>query len=114
MINAHIFSAHWRFLYFHGQKHARLVCDQTVYDEPKRERSIIISLLSPLLFLAPEVHINEMEKVWVDELIIKSAWRSYIDKLLEEWNSFIFLVRVTSPCNLGSQASLDFTYPRQQ
>jgi hypothetical protein len=84
VINAHIFSAHWRFLYFHGQRHARLVCDQTVYNEPIRKRSRLVSLLSPLLFLAPEVHLNEMEKIWVDEMINMSAWRSYVDKVLEE------------------------------
>src|SRR5579863_5242296 len=46
--------AHWRFLHRHGQRHARLERDKTAYDTPKRERSILISLLSPLLFLAPE------------------------------------------------------------
>jgi len=53
------FFSHWRFLHFHGQRHARLERDKTVYDEPARERSILISLLSPLLFLAPEVHLRK-------------------------------------------------------
>ena len=84
-------------MYFHGQRHARLSNDQTVYSKPIRERSTLISLLSPLLFLAPEVHLGEMEKLWTDEVIIEIAWKSFMKKLLDEWNSFIFLVRFM-PC----------------
>jgi hypothetical protein len=84
-------------MYFHGQRHARLSNDQTVYSKPIRERSTLISLLSPLLFLAPEVHLGEIEKLWTDEVIIETAWKSFMKKLLDEWNSFIFLVRFM-PC----------------
>src|SRR5579863_2224351 len=86
-------TAHWRFLYFHGQKHARLVRNQSVYDKPKRERSIFITLLSPLLFLAPEVHLREMEKLWTDDVIIESVWKGFMSKLLSEWNDLILWVR---------------------
>jgi hypothetical protein len=85
-------TAHWRFLYFHGQKHARLVRDQTVYDKPKRERSILITLLSPLLFLAPEVHLREMERLWTDEVIIETVWKSFMTKLIGEWEDIILWV----------------------
>ena len=97
MVDSSTCSAHWRFMYFHGQRHARLSNDQTVYSKPIRERSTLISLLSPLLFLAPEVHLGEMEKLWTDEVIIEIAWKSFMKKLLDEWNSFIFLVRFM-PC----------------
>ncbi|KAI0277909.1 hypothetical protein BGY98DRAFT_934068 [Russula aff. rugulosa BPL654] len=56
------FFAHWRFLHFHGETHARLIQDQSVYDKPERERSLLITLLSPLLFLAPDAYLREMEK----------------------------------------------------
>jgi hypothetical protein len=84
--------AHWRFLHFHGQRHARLERDKTVYDEPRRERSILISLLSPLLFLAPEVHLREMEKLWTDGVIIKTVWKHFMTKLSEEWKDLILWV----------------------
>ncbi|KAI0287385.1 hypothetical protein BC826DRAFT_53980 [Russula brevipes] len=87
------FFAHWRFLYFHGQKHARLVRDQTVYSKPKRERSLLITLLSPLLFLAPEVHLREMEKLWTDEIVVQPVWKSFMTKLLYEWDDLILWVR---------------------
>ena len=99
MVDSSTCSAHWRFMYFHGQRHARLSNDQTVYSRPIRERSTLISLLSPLLFLAPEVHLGEMEKLWTDEVIIEIAWKSFMKKLLDEWNYFIFLVRFMPCCN---------------
>jgi len=95
------FFAHWRFLYSHGQKHARLVRDQTVYNKPKRERSLLITLLSPLLFLAPEVHLREMEKLWTDEVIIETVWRSFMTKLLGEWNDLILWSTVMLIADVG-------------
>ena len=85
--------AHWRFLHFHGQRHARVVRDMTAYDNPSRERSMFISLLSPLLFLAPEVHLREMEKLWTDDFISESVWKRFMSKLLGEWNDLILWVR---------------------
>jgi hypothetical protein len=97
MLTSCICSAHWRFLHFHGQRHARLARDKTAYDKPSRERSILISLLSPLLFLAPEVHLREMEKLWTDDVIIESVWKTFMSKLLDEWNSLILWVRFHVP-----------------
>jgi hypothetical protein len=93
VINSYTFSAHWRFLYFHGQRHARLVCDQTAYDTTNRKRSALVTLLSPWLFFAPEVHLMEMDKLWTDEVIIERAWKSFMTKLLSEWNDIILWVR---------------------
>jgi len=93
LIKSHTLSAHWRFLYFHGQMHARLLCDETVYATPKRRRSALISFLSPLLFFAPEVHLMEMEKLWTDEVIIERVWKGFMTKLLSEWNDLILWVR---------------------
>ena len=67
--------------------------DQSVYDEPKRQRSLLITCLSPLLFLAPEVHRQEMEKLWTDDVIIETVWKSFMTKLLAEWESTILWVR---------------------
>jgi hypothetical protein len=93
LLNSCICSAHWKFVYFHGQRHARLDRDNTVYDKPKRERSALISLLSPLLFLAPEVHLREMENIWNDNIIIERVWKTFMIKLLDEWNDLILWVQ---------------------
>jgi hypothetical protein len=101
MVNACAHSAHWRFLYFHGQRHARLLQNQTVYDEPKlpSERSRLIRFLSPLLFFAPEVHLREMKDLWTDEIIIEIAWKKFMTKLQGEWMDFVLWVGFVSCCD---------------
>ena len=84
--------AHWRFLYFHGQTSARLEKHRTVYTNPYRERTLFITLLSPALFLAPEGYLQELEKKWVDEVIIEEDWRNFIIGLLKEWEQLILSV----------------------
>jgi len=94
------FFAHWRFLYYHGQKNARLDKHQTVHDEPKRERTFFITLLSPVLFLAPEVHLQEIGKLWTDEIIIDAAWKNFVPRLLDEWQELILLSTVMFSANV--------------
>jgi hypothetical protein len=72
-----------------------------VYGKPTRERSILISLLSPLLFLAPEGHLREMEKLWTDEIIIEAVWKSFMAKLLGEWEGVILCVRCYIPSRVA-------------
>ena len=50
--------------------------------------------LSPLLFLAPEEHLLEMEKLWTDDLIIQSLWKSFMTEMLAEWHDVILWVRI--------------------
>ena len=45
-----------------------------------------------MLFLAPEVHLRELEKLWTDEVIIETVWKSFMTKLLEEWGELILWV----------------------
>ena len=75
--------------------HARLIRDQTVYDRPKRERTLLITLLSPLLFLAPDTYLREMEKIWTDDVIIEPYWKTFMAKLLAQWKGVILWVRTT-------------------
>src|SRR6266567_1106869 len=101
VVNTCSYSAHWRFLYFHGQRHARLLKNQTVYDEPKlsSESSRLIRILSPLLFCAPEVHLREMKELWTDEIIIEITWKKFMTKLQDEWMGFVLWVGFVSCCD---------------
>jgi hypothetical protein len=68
-----------------------------VYDKPERGRSALITLLSPLLFLGPEGHLRDMERLWTDEVIIENVWKTFMAKLLGEWEGVIFCVRFHVP-----------------
>ena len=67
-----------------------------MYDKPKRERSLLITCLSPLLFFAPDAHLREMETLWTDEIIREPDWKRFITKLLVQWESVILWVRLSS------------------
>ena len=73
-----------------------------MYDKPNRKRSLLITLLSPLLFLAPEEHRRELEKLWVDEVILESlwkqVWKSFVTEMVEEWKDVILWVCIRH-CN---------------
>ena len=84
--------AFWRFQYFHGLTSARLLKHKTVYANPGLARTYLITLLSPMLFLAPEGYLRELEEKWVDEVIIEEDWRNFIIGLLKEWEQLILLV----------------------
>ncbi|KAH9027055.1 hypothetical protein EDB84DRAFT_1419842 [Lactarius hengduanensis] len=93
--------AHWRFLYFHGQDSARLERHKTVYTHPDRERTLLITSLSPALFLAPEGYLRELEKVWIDDVIFERDWRKFISGLLKEWEQLILSSTVVLSVNVG-------------
>ncbi|KAI9458574.1 hypothetical protein BJY52DRAFT_411830 [Lactarius psammicola] len=95
------FFAHWRFLYFHGQNSARLIRHKTVYTHPDRERTLLITSLSPTLFLAPEGYLRELEKVWIDEVVFERDWRNFISGLLKEWEQLILSSTVVLSVNVG-------------
>ncbi|KAH8982871.1 hypothetical protein EDB92DRAFT_1952019 [Lactarius akahatsu] len=93
--------AHWRFLYFHGQDSARLERHKTVYTHPDRERTLLITSLSPTLFLAPEGYLRELEKVWIDDVVFERDWRKFISGLLKEWEQLILSSTVVLSVNVG-------------
>ncbi|KAJ7079815.1 hypothetical protein B0H15DRAFT_496928 [Mycena belliarum] len=92
-----------RFYNFHGLPCARLNQDQSVYDpldlEPRRSYWMVI--LSPLLFFAPEVYLQSLEKSYVDRTVLLRVWKPLIHKLNEEWMDFILFATVLLNANVA-------------
>lgn len=96
-----IFKAHERFMNYYGEKHARLNRDQSVFGETKR--TWFMSLISPVLFYAPEAYLKNMQSLTVDSLVNTPSWNKLILKLTEEWKEYTLYVRShcsCSPCPL--------------
>ncbi|KAN0131017.1 hypothetical protein V8E53_011150 [Lactarius tabidus] len=95
------FFSHWRFLDFHGQINARLKRNEAIYDEQSREKSVLIIVLSPLLFLAPQRYLAELEEAWIDKHILEPVWKSLMTKMLGEWSDLILWSTVMLSVNVG-------------
>ena len=82
-----------RFYNHHGQPSARLDGDRSVHAPPTGIRhSLFMTLISPLLFSAPAVHLRSLHKIWVDKILRKHAYDLLVDKLNTEWQEFILFV----------------------
>ncbi|KAJ7288070.1 hypothetical protein C8J57DRAFT_1706583 [Mycena rebaudengoi] len=90
-----------RFYHFHGLACARLDRDQSVYDDSLGRRSYLITILSPILFYAPDVHLYSLEKAYVDKIIYRRVWQEVVQKLNKEWEEFTLLATVVLNANVG-------------
>jgi hypothetical protein len=54
---------------------------------------MLIRILSPILFFAPDAYLRGLEKVWVDGIIVEALWRESMQKLVSEWSDFVLYVR---------------------
>ncbi|KAJ6595706.1 hypothetical protein DFH09DRAFT_145401 [Mycena vulgaris] len=85
---------------FHGVPGARLSIDQSVYGTvPKR--TMLITLLSPLLFYAPNFHLVSLQKMYVDGLVRHRGWSEFITRLNNEWQEFTLYATVVLNANVA-------------
>ncbi|KAF8260136.1 hypothetical protein EI94DRAFT_1812108 [Lactarius quietus] len=89
------------FLYFHGQPNARLIKGQTAYTKLYREETILITLLSPMLFSAPEGYLRELEKTCVDGFATQADLINLFIGLMREWERLIVASTVLLSVNIG-------------
>ena len=84
-----------RYFHFHGVRGARLSRTQSVRGFDIK-RSLLIRILSPILFCAPETHLVSLEKIWIDKTIKQVPWNSFLAKLERDWEQFILYVSTIS------------------
>ena len=84
--------AHWKFLHFHGQKASRQDRYKSIYKGSRRKRTMLVRILSPILFFFPDVHLRELEKLWTDKIIVEALWKEFMQKLVSEWTDFVLYV----------------------
>ncbi len=93
--NSYILLARKRYLDFYGEPGAYLgPPDQVDREAYKQLRTPLITLLSPLLFFAPDVHYLSLHQLCYDG-ITKEEWSVFIRKLSTEWQDFDINVRPT-------------------
>ncbi|KAJ7741403.1 hypothetical protein DFH07DRAFT_964959 [Mycena maculata] len=85
---------------FHGEPNARLNVDQSVYSTV-HTRSWLITLLSPLLFYAPDFHLEGLHTIYTDGLIRHRGWAEFITRLNNEWQEFTLYGTVVLNANVA-------------
>lgn len=51
-----------------------------------------MSLSSILFVFAPEAHLRDVEKLFVDGALVMYLWKRHISKLQDEWIEFVLYV----------------------
>ncbi|KAH9071181.1 hypothetical protein EDB83DRAFT_320689 [Lactarius deliciosus] len=95
------FYAHWKFIHLHGQKSSRLDCYKSIYKDSRRKRTMLVRILSPILFFFPDVHLLELEKVWTDKIVVEALWKEFMQKLVSEWTEFVLYSTVMLAANVA-------------
>jgi len=93
--------AHNQFIHLYGQRGARLDRDQSVYSSTVKSRSLLVKNFSPLLFWAPETHLQALENIWVDRLVHVDSWTQFNKKLIAEWKEIIIIAIVFLNANVA-------------
>ncbi|KAG1893442.1 uncharacterized protein F5891DRAFT_1066667 [Suillus fuscotomentosus] len=78
-----------KFFNFCGLPAARLDADQTVYKKKKRNKLVLVLswTFNVAMFGAPQSHMEELRRVWVDRSINSPRWKNFNSKLSTEWSS---------------------------
>jgi len=92
---------HNQFIHLYGQRGARLDRDQSVHGSIVNPRTPLVTILSPFLFWAPDIHLKALEKIWVDRLVHYGPWTEFIEKLNTEWQEFIIIATVLLNADLA-------------
>ncbi|KAK0470202.1 uncharacterized protein EV420DRAFT_95845 [Desarmillaria tabescens] len=66
----------------------------------KRFRTPLITLLSPLLFFAPDIHCTALHEICIDG-ISKTDWSAFTRKLSTEWQDFVINATVLLNANIA-------------
>ncbi len=83
----------WRFNNFYGQHGARLGYKDTVPGERITSRTLLIRFLSPLLFFAPDRHLERIRFINPIDLSYGKSWSMFISSWEKSWNDYILYVR---------------------
>ncbi|EIN05627.1 hypothetical protein PUNSTDRAFT_137726 [Punctularia strigosozonata HHB-11173 SS5] len=92
---------HNRFLHFHGQHAARLNYSQPLHAESQHPPTLLITVVSPLLFFAPDIHLRHFRMIWVDKIVHEHAWRKFVEKIQQEWDKFLLPSTVLLSVNVA-------------
>ncbi|KAG5726715.1 hypothetical protein E4T56_gene8988 [Termitomyces sp. T112] len=90
-----------RFINYHGEYGARLDSLQSIYSDGSPSRTWLIEIFSPLLFFAPNVHLKDLNELWVDKITIKPRWMKFFVKMNGQWGEHIVHASILLNANVA-------------
>jgi hypothetical protein len=89
-----------QFINFHGENCVRLISDKTVHGW-EYTPSLLMVVVAPLLFLDPVTQIQELHRVFVDEVVSSARWNALTSKLKGQLQDSNLLATVLLNANVG-------------
>jgi len=90
-----------RFANFHGCQGARLSRRQKVRPPATERRTTLMKILSPILFYAPDLHLRNIEDIWIDHMVQQVYWKAFITNLIREWEGLVLYSTVLLNANIA-------------
>ncbi|KAG1717238.1 hypothetical protein EDB19DRAFT_1820418 [Suillus lakei] len=89
-----------QFINFHGEDCVRLISEQTVHGWVYTP-SLLMVVVAPLLFLDPVTQVQELHRVFVDEIASTARWNALSSKLKGQLQDSNLLATVLLNVNVG-------------
>ncbi|KAG2040747.1 hypothetical protein BDR03DRAFT_102818 [Suillus americanus] len=89
-----------QFINFHGENCVRLIADKTVHGWAYTP-SLLMVVVAPLLFLDPVTQVQELHRVFVDEIASTARWNALSSKLKGRLQDSNLLATVLLNANVG-------------
>ncbi|KAG1876175.1 hypothetical protein F4604DRAFT_1581264, partial [Suillus subluteus] len=89
-----------QFINFHGENCVRLISDKTVHGW-EYVPSLLMVVVAPLLFLDPVTQVQELHRVFVDEIASTARWNALSSKLKGRLQDSNLLATVLLNVNVG-------------
>ncbi|KAG1740684.1 hypothetical protein EDB19DRAFT_1708426, partial [Suillus lakei] len=99
-----------KFFNFCGLPCARLDAVRSVYEEGTGLHPLIGALFpffDFILFMAPQAHVESIQRVWVDQCIDVPRWKDFSRNLLDEWNGIALYSTVMLAVDVSFLAMLN-------
>lgn len=91
---------HNHFVNYHGEDCVRLMFEQSVHGW-KYKPSPLMAILSPLLFFDPVAQVQELHKIFVDEVACTARWNVFCSKFKGQLQDSNLLATVLLNANVG-------------
>ncbi|KAG1877005.1 hypothetical protein C8R48DRAFT_768568 [Suillus tomentosus] len=91
---------HNRFVNYHGEDCVRLIFEQSVHGWSYKPSPAMI-ILAPLLLLDPVAQVQELHKIFVDEVTYEARWREFCLKFKGQLQDSNLLATVLLNANVG-------------